>query len=135
MRSPPLHLALRTSTIKGICSDLFAQLVVERKRRLHWKRTIAFCLFGAVYLGAYCHLKYVFLYDFLFGSAKSGAVILKKVACDLLVSAPLIYYPTYFAFKGALFGSVRDEIKNYFSSKGAGMVFKYWAVWCANGSD
>ena len=121
----------RTATIKGVCSDLFAQLVVEKRRQPEWRRTLAFCSFGAVYLGAYAHYKYTFLYSFLFGSAKTVPIITTKILADLLISAPLIYYPIYYGFKGALFGSARSELRKYFSAHGIAMVLRYWAVWCA----
>jgi len=127
--SAPLTCSITTATIKGVCSDLFAQLVVEKRRQPEWRRTLAFCSFGAVYLGAYAHYKYTFLYSFLFGSAKTVPIITTKILADLLISAPLIYYPIYYGFKGALFGSARSELRKYFSAHGIAMVLRYWAVW------
>ena len=118
-----------TSTVKGIFSDLFAQLVVEKKQRPSWRRTAAFSLFGAVYLGAYTQFKYLTLYARLFGAAKTAPVIGLKMLVDLAVSAPLIYFPTYYWFKGVLFGSARREVASYFSPTGWKMLTRYWAVW------
>ena len=51
----PLSCAVTTAAVKGVASDLFAQIVVERKlnmRDISYSRTFAFASFGAVYLGA-----------------------------------------------------------------------------------
>ena len=49
----PLGTAVTTAAVKGVASDLFAQIVVERNARdLSLSRTLAFACFGAVYLGA-----------------------------------------------------------------------------------
>lgn len=127
--SSPYMCSISTSATKGIISDTFAQLVVEKKERLNARRTLAFALFGATYLGAYCHFKYDFLYTMLFGSAKSAAVIGMKMAVDMLISAPFIYFPTYYLFKGALFGNPLKEMRSYFTRDGFSMLKRYWAVW------
>lgn len=51
----PLSCAVTTAAVKGVASDLFAQIVIERKlnmRDISYSRTFAFASFGAVYLGA-----------------------------------------------------------------------------------
>lgn len=43
------------ATIKTSAADLVAQCVIERKplTQVDWQRNLVFCLFGAVYLGAF----------------------------------------------------------------------------------
>jgi hypothetical protein len=129
-RPPSLAPARSTSTVKGLASDLFAQLVVEKKRVPEWRRTLAFTIFGATYLGAWAQYKYSTLFVTLFGASKGAGVILLKIMSDMLVSGPLIYFPIYFAFKGALTGgSTRKGLGEYFSAKGFGLLRRYWVVW------
>lgn len=48
----------------------------------------------------------------------------------MLVSAPLIYFPTYFIFKNGFQGAgPRRAMRDYFSPSGWDMVRKYWMVW------
>ena len=129
-KASPYVCSISTSTIKGCVSDLFAQMVVERKRVPQWRRTLAFSLFGATYLGAFAQFKYATLYTALFGAAKTAPVIAFKLLADMLISAPLIYFPIYYLFKGAIFGSgCRTELSKYFSPHGFSMLRKYWVVW------
>eukprot|EP00962_Isochrysis_galbana_P035118 scaffold11990_cov107-Isochrysis_galbana.AAC.7 len=43
------------ATVKTSAADLVAQCVIERKpvTQIDWQRNLVFCLFGAVYLGAF----------------------------------------------------------------------------------
>jgi len=129
-KAAPYACSISTSTLKGIVSDLFAQLIVERRSRPQWRRTLAFTIFGATYLGAFAQYKYATLYTTLFGAAKTAPVIALKLLADMVISAPLIYFPLYYMFKGVIFGSgAREELRNYFSPHGAGMLKRYWIVW------
>lgn len=113
-------------------SDLFAQLVVERRSRPQWRRTLAFAIFGALYLGFFAQFKYAVLYTSLFGATKTGPVIAAKLLADMIISAPLIYFPAYYTLKGVIHGTgARKEIRKYLSSHGMDMLTKYWVVWCA----
>ena len=116
--------------MKGVASDLFAQKVVERKDKVVWKRTLAFTLFGAIYLGAYGQFKYSALYPWLFGTAKTTSVIAMKVLTDLLISAPLIYFPCYFLIKGLIFGpSPLAALSQFRTVEGFALLRRYWFVW------
>ena len=83
----PYTTAVLTSTIKGAISDLFAQLVIERRTTPQYRRTFAFCLFGALWLGAFCQFKYAVLYSALFGTTKTVGAIAAKICCDLCAAA------------------------------------------------
>lgn len=126
----PLGCAVTTATVKGVASDLFAQLAVERNSGLSVSRTLVFASFGAAYLGAFNCWKYNFFYSALFGSAATVSAIVGKVAIDMFLCAPLVYFPLYFIVKGLFEGvGPRRSIRQYLSPSGLSMLRSFWAVW------
>lgn len=129
----PLSCAVTTAAVKGVASDLFAQIVIERKlnmRDISYSRTFAFASFGAVYLGALASWKYNFLYTALFGQSTALSVILSKVSLDIFISGPLIYFPLYFIVKGLFAGQgPLKSLREYTSSKGMSILRRYWMLW------
>lgn len=127
----PLSCAVGTAAVKGVASDLFAQIVVERKfRDISLSRTLAFASFGAVYLGALASWKYNHLYTALFGQSTALTVILSKVGLDIFVSGPLIYFPLYFIVKGLFAGQGPvNSLREYLSSNGMSILRRYWMLW------
>merc|ERR1719453_2219666 len=127
----PLSCAVTTAAVKGVASDLFAQIVVERKlRNISFSRTIAFASFGAIYLGALASWKYNTLYTALFGQSTALSVILSKVSLDIFVSGPLIYFPLYFIVKGLFAGQgPLNSLREYLSSNGMSILRRYWMLW------
>ena len=123
---PLLH---RTAAVKGVASDLFAQLAIERQRP-DFSRTLAFASFGALYLGAFASWKYGFLYSALFGTATSAAAVSAKVGVDMLISAPFVYFPLYFIMKGLFAGKgILTSLRQFTSRSGLSILMRYWFVW------
>ena len=80
----PLSVAFATCFVKGSCSDLVAQLFVERKERPSWQRTMAFASFSGLYLGIGQHFVYNVAFTRLFGAGMELKVGLRKVLADVL---------------------------------------------------
>jgi len=125
----PLRCSIITASIKGLCSDLFAQLVVER-RGYERRRTLAFISFNSLYIGAFGWYKYNFLYNALFGSATSALTVALKVFADLGLCAPLVYFPLYYVMKGAFAGqSPLRSLREFFAPAGRALLCRYWVIW------
>ena len=87
----PVGCAMVTAAVKGVASDLMAQVGVERcGSRINVMRTLAFASFGAIYLGLYNHWKMNTLYAFLFGHATTTAAVVAKVSARA-THARLVY--------------------------------------------
>lgn len=83
----PLMTAATTATLKGIVSDVFAQLAVERRNKLDVVRTACFVAFNFIYLGLFNSWKYGTLYAALFGKAATvGAITCKVCARDIPIA-------------------------------------------------
>jgi len=131
--SAPYSTAITTAGVKGVASDLFAQVVVERRARLQdlsLSRTMAFASFGCLYCGLFASWKYNTLYTSLFGASTTLSVISSKISMDMLCSAPLVYFPTYFIVKGLFNGqSPLASVKEFLKPAGRKMLTQYWMVW------
>ena len=128
--SSPLPRVRSTAVVKGVCSDVFAQLAVERRSTLDRMRTLAFASFGGLYLGAFASFKYGCLYPRLFGSTASLATVSAKVGVDMFISGPFIYFPLYYIVKGLFRGQgLLSSIREYLSPGGLSILKRYWTVW------
>lgn len=125
----PLACSIGTAGLKGVTSDLFAQFAVERRRSVERRRTLAFCSFNMLYIGAFGWYKYNHLYNAIFGTAKTLPVIAAKVTTDLGAGAPLIYFPAYFIIKGLFAGHGPLHSLRELSAQGWSLLRRYWAVW------
>ena len=91
--------------------------------RRDMSRTLAFSTFGAFYLGLFCCWKYGYFYTQLFGRAATVAAISSKVAMDMLISAPFVYFPCYFLMRGLFAGqSPLDALRDCFSGTGLALL-------------
>jgi len=126
----PVLCAACTSSVKGVVSDAFAQLVVERSPILDLRRTLAFATYGATYLGLIAQWKYNVLFSRLFGSSMTVPSIAAKVLFDLGICGAFLSFPSYYLTKGLFTGSgVSRSLAEYFSPKGWQLLKKYWLVW------
>lgn len=109
------------ATAKTSAADLVTQMVIERKSlsEVDWKRNMVFCLFGAVYLGGFQYLYQVNVFKKVFSGAeaftnlpwaaklkdtKGLTTLAGQVVVDLTVMCT-VYLPTFYVFKGFVFGS------------------------------
>jgi hypothetical protein len=124
------------ATAKTSAADLVAQCVIERKslQEVDWKRNLVFCLFGAVYLGAFQYWYQVNVFKRLFPGVEAftsqpwlaklkdvpGLMALAGQTVLDVGMLSFVYLPTFYVFKGFVFGKtwdatewVKDGIGNY----------------------
>ena len=94
-RAAPLATAFFTCLVKGSASDAVAQLQVERRDSMDWKRNFSFAFFSGAYLGIGQHLIYNVAFALIFGTGTDMITGMKKVIADSTVHVPLIYLPLY----------------------------------------
>jgi hypothetical protein len=124
------------ATLKTSAADLVAQCVIEQKSifDVDWKRNAVFCLFGAAYLGGFQYFYQVNVFKRIFSDAerftklpwaaklsdtKGLGQLAGQIVADLTVMV-FVYLPTFYVFKGFVFGStwspqdwVSDGLGNY----------------------
>jgi hypothetical protein len=129
-RAAPLTTAFATCWIKGAASDAFAQLRIEQKDCIDWKRNIAFGFFSAAYLGIGQHCIYNVAFTRVFGTKTDLLTGLKKVVADSLIHVPLIYMPLYYPYKAVILGegSMRDGLERY-AHDARDVLGTYWSMW------
>ena len=110
------------ATVKTASADLIAQTVIAQTPldAVDWQRSLLFCAFGAIYLGAFQYAYQVNIFKRLFDvdrftsqpwaeKLRDGPglqALAAQTALDLTVLT-LVYLPTFYVFKAALFsGSV-----------------------------
>jgi len=114
----------------------FSLLSVENESgenfEIESKRTLAYTLYGGVFVGFMCHMEYDHLFPVLFGTEHTVKVVLEKLLFDNFVSAPLMWIPPAYVIKSLVYGKdpVRDGLKRYVDDvRNEGLLFKYWAIW------
>mmetsp|Transcript_10403 Transcript_10403/g.33413 ORF Transcript_10403/g.33413 Transcript_10403/m.33413 type:complete len:248 (-) Transcript_10403:30-773(-) len=112
------------ATCKTSAADLVAQCAIERKplSEVDWRRNMVFCLFGAVYLGAFQYWYQVNIFKRLFSNAErfcNLSLVAKltdrpgllglagQTAIDLSVLS-CVYLPTFYVFKAGVFSGQLD---------------------------
>ena len=111
------------ATIKTASADLLAQVVIAQTpvSEIDWQRAFLFCVFGALYLGAFQYYYQVNIFKKLFDVDKftsqpwgdklkdrDGLISLgAQTAVDLTVLT-LIYLPTFYIFKAGVFSGSSD---------------------------
>ncbi|CAJ1341429.1 unnamed protein product [Effrenium voratum] len=131
---------LLIATLKTSAADLVAQCVISRKslREIDWKRNLVFCMFGALYLGAFQYWYQVNIFKQIFtgvdrftsqpwseklqdlpGLKTLGA----QTALDLGMLT-CVYLPTFFVFKACVFSDTWDATA--WAKNGIGAYVKNW---------
>jgi len=141
---------LMIATTKTAAADLLAQTFISHTplMEVDVQRSLLFCLFGAIYLGAFQYLYQVQIFKRLFDvdkftqqswedKIKDGPglqALASQTALDLTVLT-LVYLPTFYVFKSAVFSGSSDVslwwssgIENY-SSNFAKDEFDLIRVW------
>jgi len=104
----PFTTGVVTTVIKTSAADLLAQKVIEGREEIDWKRQAMFVTFGGFYLGGFQY----YLYNNVFtricapitATVGHRGVAPVKTFLDQCVHHPILYFPTYYALKGAIQG-------------------------------
>lgn len=126
----PFSTAFGSCAGKGVLADTISQRLVEGKAEHDWRRTAVFAFYGGWYCGWFQHALYNVGYARLFGLETSLRVALQKVAFDSVVHVPLVCFPVYYAYKGALYDGigVTGGLERY-THEWTDICSKYYMVW------
>ena len=126
----PYAVAFGSCAVKGVIADTISQRIVEGKQEQNWKRTAVFAFYGGWYCGWFQHALYNVGYARLFGLDTSLKNALRKVAFDSAIHVPLVCFPVYYAYKGALYDGIgmRGGLERY-SNEWKMICSNYYMVW------
>jgi protein Mpv17 len=94
----PLTVSMAITSIKACLADVMIQTHVEKCDSVDLKRAGLFWSFGFLYQGCFQYWMYNVLYERLFPG--TGIMnVTKKVLLSNLVSDPVFFFPTFYAFK------------------------------------
>ena len=126
----PYAVAFGSCAVKGVIADTISQRIVEGKQEQNYRRTAVFAFYGGWYCGWFQHALYNVGYARLFGLDTSLKNALRKVAFDSAVHVPLVCFPVYYAYKGALYDGigVRGGLERY-SNEWRMICSNYYMVW------
>ena len=126
----PYAVAFGSCAVKGVIADTISQRIVEGKQEQNWKRTAVFAFYGGWYCGWFQHALYNVGYARLFGLDTSLKNALRKVAFDSAIHVPLVCFPVYYAYKGALYDGigVQGGLKRY-TQEWQMICSNYYMVW------
>ena len=126
----PYAVAFGSCAVKGVIADTISQRVVEGKPEQNWRRTAVFAFYGGWYCGWFQHALYNVGYARLFGLDTSLKNALRKVAFDSAIHVPLVCFPVYYAYKGALYDGigVQGGLKRY-TQEWRMICSNYYMVW------
>jgi protein Mpv17 len=138
----PLQSAILTCGVKASVADGIAQLrsrianlkdssEVNEIFNLEFRRNLAYIIYGGIFVGAACHFEYDCIFPVLFGNEHSLQTIIKEVAFDNFVSAPLFWLPPAYLIKALVYEKGLDEgLQNYVNDiKSNGLLQKYLSIW------
>ena len=128
----PWSTAFATCTAKGCASDAVAQLQVEKREKMDWRRNAGFALFSGAYLGIGQHLIYNVAFTRIFGRGTDIVTGMKKVVADSTVHVPMIYLPLYYPFKFIVLGegTAYEGLLRY-KADAYDVMTTYWSAWPA----
>lgn len=121
-----------TCLFKGCASDAVAQLQVEKREKMDWRRNAGFALFSGAYLGIGQHLIYNVAFTRIFGRGTDIVTGMKKVVADSTVHVPMIYLPLYYPFKFIVLGegTAYEGLLRY-KADAYDVMTTYWSAWPA----
>ena len=131
LASKPLRTNVITAGLLALGSDIICQAVLEQKKHLDLRRTLAITAFGAFYNGGICTLVYP-LYFKVLPMALRQTSLRRGLGTTLLdngIHTPMFYIPTFFLSTGMLQG---DSLAKSVETMKAGYLeaIKYtWAMW------
>eukprot|EP00238_Polyblepharides_amylifera_P005447 CAMPEP_0196580072 /NCGR_PEP_ID=MMETSP1081-20130531/26813_1 /TAXON_ID=36882 /ORGANISM="Pyramimonas amylifera, Strain CCMP720" /LENGTH=286 /DNA_ID=CAMNT_0041899845 /DNA_START=114 /DNA_END=974 /DNA_ORIENTATION=+ len=121
----PITFALITTLVRTGPCDLFAQLYMEGRTEVDWRRFWGFMIFGAVYVSVFQYYFYSLVLCAsnvrkLTGFSGKGPVALSTALLDQLVHSPLLYCPAFFLCLKMVDGVSVSELP--------GAVFDKWSA-------
>jgi protein Mpv17 len=129
-RASPLAVAFATCYAKGSASDVIAQLQLEKREKIDWRRNVAFATFSGAYAGVAQHYIYNVGFSRVFGAGTDLATAARKVAADSLIHVPFFCLPIYYPFETVMLGqgSVADGWRRY-RADAYDVLTTYWTIW------
>lgn len=126
----PLQAAVVTCGVKAAVADGIAQARSEADK-LELKRSLAYILYGGIFIGGMCHLEYDYIFPYLFGNDHSVTTIVEEVCFDNFISAPLCWLPPAYLVKAAVYDyPLREGLEKYAHDiKHNGLLHKYLSIW------
>ena len=134
-KANPLIAAAVVCATKASLADLVAQRRQQKvnasPKKLDWRRTLSMTVYGAFYQGMVQELIYNNVYNYLFTSATTARVVIKKVLFDAffhnaLLCIPMAYAVRAFVFQYSLATGIRQYIDDVLHH---GLLLKYYALW------
>lgn len=139
----PFVTAALVAGTKAVLADLVAQKRQQQQQpptdspgktatMIDRRRSLSFLIYGSLYQGCAQELIYNNLYTYLFGSATTAKVVVRKVLFDAVFHNALVCIPMAYAVKALVYGtySVREAIKQYIDDVlHHGLLLKYYAIW------
>jgi len=116
-RQNPFLFQLSIATMKTSAADMMAQLIVERRETMDWRRNAVFVSFGFLYLGGFQYWLYVSRFTKWFPSTatfvnkpwreklrdRPGSIeCAKQIGFDSFVHMPFMYFPSFYLLKESL---------------------------------
>lgn len=130
--SAPFTTGFVTTGLKTTAADAFAQLVVEKKEKIDWRRNAMFTMFGFCYLGGFQYWLYNVQFTKWCGTIKKysghlGAAPVKTFI-DQFIHHPTLYFPVFYSLKATVEGrpiiTGEDSAMSRYSRE-------YWDCWKA----
>lgn len=104
----PFTTGFITTGVKTTAADLFAQLVVEKKDKVDWRRNALFTTFGFCYLGGFQYWLYNVQFTKWCGFITKHAGHLGsapvKTFIDQFLHHPMMYFPVFYSLKATVEG-------------------------------
>ena len=129
----PFTTGFVTTGIKTTAADAFAQLMVEKKEKMDWRRNAMFTAFGFCYLGGFQYWLYNVKFTqwcgpitSRFGHKASAPV---KTFIDQAIHHPFVYFPVFYGIKASVSGKPMSYAVDKYKSEIWTSVKTLWSVW------
>ena len=133
----PFTTGFVTTGLKTTVADAFAQLVVEKRDKIDWRRNAMFTTFGFFYLGGFQYWLYNVKFTQWCGaitrmSGHFGSAPIKTFL-DQCVHHPLTYFPVFYSLKATVEGrpilSGDDSALNRYRTEAVDCWKALWSIW------
>ncbi|CAK0808940.1 unnamed protein product, partial [Prorocentrum cordatum] len=96
----------------------------------HWRRTLAFFLYGGFYQGCAQYFIFNVCYPVWFGEGQDLLTISEKVLFDQFVLTPFLCLPIAYLIKAlTLNADLPAGMRRYVEDAGNDLLVKYWLLW------
>jgi protein Mpv17 len=133
----PFCTAVLTAGLQTTIGDLVAQLILEKRKQVDWRRTGLFASFGLIYNGGFQYYLYVIKFQQWHGTISrfSGPIgaAPAKTFLDQFIHVPTLYFPAFYAFKAVVEGrplvTGEDSAVNRYGAEYFECWKACWALW------